>query len=101
MPENAPDLRSSLVDLHRQLETTRSVDPEMRALLAELLTDIDRLLESGKEGQTGRGKGATAPESADSIAERLGDAAREFEETHPTLAGTIGSVIDALAQMGI
>jgi hypothetical protein len=31
----------------------------------------------------------------------LAEAARHFEESHPTLSGTLGSVIDTLGQMGI
>ena len=31
----------------------------------------------------------------------LEEVALDFEASHPTLAGTVGSIIDALARMGI
>jgi len=37
----------------------------------------------------------------DPLRAQLAEAAAEFEGSHPTLAGTVRSVIDALAQMGI
>ncbi|MGH7138150.1 MAG: DUF4404 family protein [Pirellulales bacterium] len=43
----------------------------------------------------------TGPDAHKSAVRRLSDAARGFESTHPMLSGAIGSVIDALAQMGI
>jgi hypothetical protein len=33
--------------------------------------------------------------------ERLSEAARHFEDSHPNLSGTIGGVIDAIGRMGI
>jgi hypothetical protein len=39
--------------------------------------------------------------SSHSLAERLNDATRELESTHPELSTTLGGVIHALAQMGI
>jgi len=43
-------------------------------------------------------KRGTSPES---IGERLRDAVRAFETTHPTLPGAIGQVANALGAMGI
>jgi Domain of unknown function (DUF4404) len=37
----------------------------------------------------------------ESIIERLSAAERHFEQTHPTLAGIVGSIVNALSRMGI
>ncbi len=39
--------------------------------------------------------------ASESLAERLNDATRGLESTHPELSTTLGGVINALAQMGI
>ena len=85
-----PELREHLVQLHDELEGTDSVDLESRELLSSLLDDIHSLL--GDEGD------AT---SRQSLVDRLGDATRRFETTHPTLATTGGRGMDTLANLGI
>lgn len=124
-PEPA-ELRSRLADLHQQLQTTRTVSGDVRELLVEVLSDIDRLLASASQPQPateleggdlagGDLAGGEPLESALSdntalsdnatesnrLSRRLGDAARQFEDTHPQLAANIGSVVTALSQLGI
>ena len=85
-------LRQTLAELHRQLAGAGELDPAVAARLGALVAEIERALDSGQPVVRSQGR---------SIGERLGEATREFEASHPTLSGTIGSVIDALAQMGI
>ena len=93
MPDS-PDLHATLADLHRQLESAQQVAPNDRELLARVLGDIERVLAKGPaEGQP-----TAEPES---LVTRLTESARNFEESHPTLFGAVGSVIDALSRMGI
>ena len=92
---DARNLRDTLNQLHRQLEATPDIDPEMRALLAEAVQDIHAKL----EGDTQR-EDAAEP-GIESVPDRLTEAIRHFEGSHPTLAGTLGSIIDALSRMGI
>ena len=90
---NVDSLRAKLAALHAQLELSGGDLPELRAQLLATVSEIERLLASGKLTQS--------ESSQTSIVSRLTEAARHFEESHPTLSGTVGSVIDALAQMGI
>ena len=85
-----PELREHLKQLHEELEAAESVDPESRALMADLLDDIHALLGDADAGS-----------SRQSLVDRLGEATRSFETTHPTLATTVGRVMDTLANLGI
>jgi predicted component of type VI protein secretion system len=83
-------LRRMLEQLHAELQRTDTIDDRSRQLLRSVLDDIEDLLE-GKEKRTEPG----------SIVQRLREAVRAFETTHPTLTDTIGGVADTLAKMGI
>jgi hypothetical protein len=66
-----------------------------------VMRDIHALLNESPAA-AGEGGANVHPHGRDeSIAQRLATAEHEFEATHPTLAGIVGSVIDALARMGI
>jgi hypothetical protein len=93
MSDAADKLKTTLGDLHAELRSLEQLDPETRRLLEEAAADIGRLV--GGSQESGRA------ESHASIIDRLTNAARDFEESHPTLAGTVGSVIDALGRIGI
>lgn len=95
MMDSTDDLRTKLVHVHQTLASAEQVAEEDRALLTQLLEDIERLLAKGAS------KGAHAAARNASVVSRLGEAARNFEETHPNLSGAVGSVIDALSRMGI
>ncbi len=82
-------LRERLDQLHAELAKTESVDERSREALESLLRDIQALLEqSGAQPQP-------------SLRERLSQATRDFEESHPTLSATLGRVADALSNLGI
>ena len=85
------DLRRRLAELHAELARTDALDGESRAALEEVMRDIQGLLARS---------GASRPEPA-SLADRLREAGRHFEESHPTLTATLGRVVDALAALGI
>jgi uncharacterized protein YaaN involved in tellurite resistance len=85
------DLRQMLGQLHTELQRTDAIDDRSRELLLSVLDDIEDLLERKQ-------KRGTQPES---IIERLREAVRAFETTHPKLRDAIGGVADALARMGI
>lgn len=84
-------LRQMLEQLHTELQRADTIDDRSRELLRSLIGDIEDLLERKQ-------KQGTQPES---IIERLREAVRAFEKTHPTLTDAIGGVADALARMGI
>ena len=87
------NLRERLEQLHAELARTDSVDGEARRALESVLADIQEILE--------RDSAAPPREEHASLADRLSEATRHFEESHPTLATTVGRVVDALANMGI
>ena len=100
MTEPAQRLRVTLAQLHGELERVGELDPDVRAMLEASLADIHQVLE-----RTGESKHAEAGEAAEkedsSIRERLNEAVQHFEESHPSLATNLGSLIDTLQQMGI
>ena len=95
MAESFEQLQTTLAELRKQLANNRQVTPELRTLLTGLAADIERILADQDAASSSR------VGQHESLIARLTDAAREFEETHPTLSGTIGSIIDALGQMGV
>jgi len=101
MPNESTDLRETLARLHEQLRGAADVNPETRALLHGVMRDIHTLLNAPPAAEGEGGAEAARTRHDESIAQRLATAEREFEATHPTLAGIVGSVIDALARMGI
>ena len=91
MPDSEK-LRDTLDLLHEQLaDAEGDIDADVAAKLLETTGDIAMVLDR----QSG------AEHEPTSIAERLREAARHFEVSHPTLSGTIGQLADILAQMGI
>lgn len=84
-------LREHLARLRQQLLETPSIDPSTRSRLEQTVAEIEDDLSEARPG--------SRPNS--SLVTRLSEAALDFEASHPTLAGTIGSVIDALAAIGI
>lgn len=81
-------LKRNLQQLHQELASGESLDPETRRLLGEVAGDIERIL---------------ADETADTgnIRSRIEAAAWKFEASHPGLAGTLSEIADALAKLGI
>jgi len=83
-------LRAQLASLHQALADADAVGPEARELLEAVLRDIQRLLDVEEREQEPEG-----------LVERLREALKDFEESHPALSEAAGRVIDALARMGI
>jgi signal transduction histidine kinase len=77
--------------LHAELESIEQVDENVQQLLQTAVDDIHQALQHGTE----------STEESSHIASRLTEAAQHFEESHPTLSGIIGSLIDTLSRMGI
>jgi uncharacterized protein DUF4404 len=84
-------LRQTLEQLHSEIQRADTIDDRSRELLRSVLGDIEDLLERKQP----RG---TEPVS---VVDRLREAVRAFEKTHPALTSAIGRVADALAGLGI
>jgi hypothetical protein len=87
-------LREQLAALHEELRQTRQIDPRSSALLADVLRDIQRLLDDA-----GGRAGASAP--AAPLSDRLERAAVQFEADHPGLAASSRRLIDLLGKVGL
>ena len=97
MEDHLQDLRVKLAELQTKLATADRLDPNDRELLEEVVADIQQALAA----QRGKAPPNQPAPAAGSLIERLAATTRNFEETHPTLSGAVGSVIDALSRMGI
>jgi signal transduction histidine kinase len=95
MTASADKLRATLADLHAQLDDVEQLDPEVRDLLRDALAEIHETLEHRASGEE------TGAAEQESLAQGLRELVDRFESSHPTLAGAVGSVIDALGRMGI
>ena len=86
-------LREMLEELHHELEHTRSgdVDETSRELLRGVLEDARGLVDEDGGGSR----------ESESMLEQLRETARDFEESHPTLAAAVGRVATALSNLGI
>ena len=82
-------LKLALRQLHAELSQAPDMDEGSRALLREVLADIERLLREGAAPTTG-----AAPH-------RLEAAAVGFEADHPDLAASVRQFIDLLGQAGL
>ena len=87
MPDT--ELKTLLTRLHENLAVADQIDPELKALLAELDHDIRKLL------------GAPATSTAADLVSRLRHARTNLAAKHPVIAGLLDRVADGLAQMGI
>jgi predicted component of type VI protein secretion system len=84
------DLQRQLASLHEALRDARQLDADERAALEAVVDDIQRVLDSSADEVPGAEHG-----------DALKSAAVRLEAGHPGLAGTIRSVLDALAKAGI
>lgn len=98
MEDSLQDLRAKLAELKGKLASASQIEPGDREMLQQIMADVELVL-ARQAAQ--KPSPPEAPPTAESLIDRLGDAARNYEETHPTLFGAIGSVIDALSRMGI
>jgi hypothetical protein len=82
-------LRALLTELHRELGSADRLDTESRALVEQVLADVQRL-DAGPATETG-----------DTSDGDLRDLVLKLESEHPRLAAAIGQVADALGRIGI
>ncbi len=92
MDEHSQRLRATIAELERELQSGGEVDAETRARLLDAVEEIQSALHNKTSAAT------TEPHT---LGERLNLSAAEFDVSHPTLAGLLRRVVDALAQIGI
>ncbi len=92
MPERSPSLHETLVELNTQLEESGELEPGLREELRATADEIRAALEVSEDA---------AKELSPSLLDRLKEAVRRFEGSHPKLTAATGRVIDALSELGI
>ena len=85
------DLRQQIETLHAELAKVSSVEPQSRAVLIALLSDITRLLEQSNRISV----------EQQSLTGRLDGLAVQFEAEHPALGSALRQVVDTLSKAGI
>ena len=98
---NSNELRDDLAKLHAELSKAGSLDAETRRLLAEINSDIARLVEPAAGGAGGAGAVAAQRSDAAAPSARLEGFAVQFEADHPALAANIRRFVDLLAKAGV
>ncbi|MGG7605187.1 DUF4404 family protein [Massilia sp. BKSP1R2A-1] len=87
------DLKARLKALHRQLQETNDVDPELETLLRQLDGDIDRALERRAEQQL--------DDNTYGLGSRTQELAARFNTRHPTVSTGLRELGNILSNMGI
>lgn len=85
------DIRTTLAELHEELEKTPQLDEDLREMLMEVDGDIHALL-SAEEREAGEVQG---------LRDRLEALAADFAAKHPNTEVFFREVINALGRMGI
>jgi hypothetical protein len=89
-------LERALSDLQSQLSEMRKLDPRLAQSLDATLAEARAAVRGQAAVATGR-----PATSHPSIVDRLRNEVLQYEASHPSLAASLGSIIDALAGMGI
>lgn len=90
MPQRLDNLRAKVAELQTELARVDSLDPAARAELEATIAEIQAALDQDD-----------APAEHHTLAEQLTSATEQFEKDYPTLTRILGSVADALSQLGI
>lgn len=93
--ENERDakLKAHLKALHRQLQETDNVDPELETLLRQLDGDIDRALARQAENEL--------DQNTYGLSSRSQELAARLDANHPTVSAGLRQLGNMLANMGI
>lgn len=129
MSSGQEKLRATVRELERELSAAHHLDAESRALLSQAASEIHDVLArrensngtavsvdadsgdsiasdsvasdsvSDSAGQSGDESGT--PPGGGSLVNRMNEAARRFEASHPLLSGILEQIAESLGQMGI
>ena len=86
-------LKTRLKALHRQLQETGDVDPELETLLRQLDGDIDKVLERRAEQELDN--------NIYGLSSRTQELAARFNARHPTVSTGLRELGNILSNMGI
>ena len=91
--ERDANLKAHLKALHRQLQETDNVDPELETLLRQLDGDIDRALARQAESELDL--------NTYGLSSRTQELAARFNANHPTVSAGLRQLGNMLSNMGI
>ncbi len=91
--EREAHLKAQLKALHRQLQETDNVDPELETLLRQLDGDIDRALARQAESELDL--------NTFGLSSRTQELAARFNANHPTMSAGLRQLGNMLANMGV
>ena len=91
--ESDANLKLRLKGLHRQLQETDNVDPELETLLRQLDGDIDKVLERRAEQELDH--------NTYGLSSRTQEMAARFDARHPTVSTGLRELGNILSNMGI
>lgn len=99
-------LRETLAQLHQQLAKARPLEADVETRLRKAVEEIQEALESqsapsGSDQSASDQPSGERPHDEPSLVDRLRESAEHFEHSHPTISGTLGRLVDVLAQLGI
>jgi hypothetical protein len=86
------ELRKLLEQLHTEIERTKKVDDKGQALLRDLDGHIRELLRRSE---------AASLQPMPALLNRLDEAVKHFERTHPTLTMALSEVVSELSKAGL
>jgi len=101
MATEREQLRQTLDQLHQQLQGAKDLDPQLAAQLRTTTAEIEQKLSAIGSAPPAAAVEQAEPQEEESFQDSLQQAAVHFEESHPTLYGTVSRLIDVLAQLGI
>jgi hypothetical protein len=87
---NETNLKELLKQLHQALEKTDSVDPDTLKQVKELDEEVNRLLESGSQG-----------EEFDNVVDQAKAVETRFAVDHPVAERFLREIIETLSKVGI
>ena len=87
---NETNLKDLLRQLHQALEQTDSVDPDTLKQVKELDEEVNRLLDSGSEG-----------EAFDNVLDQAKAVETRFAVDHPVAERFLREIIESLSKVGI
>ncbi|HEY8100381.1 MAG TPA: DUF4404 family protein [Burkholderiaceae bacterium] len=85
------NLKDTLKKLHANLESTGTVDAELKTLLRTLESDIQNLLSKNEESTS----------DVSGLAKQAQSLSAKFATEHPQMEQIVRELADALARMGI
>jgi len=91
--DNDDNLKAHLRSLHRHLQETADVDPELETLLRQLDGDIDRALARRAESELDL--------NTYGLSSRTQELAARFNANHPTVSAGLRQLGNMLSNMGI